>query len=198
MSRAAAGAPRVEVRSRAGLREWLAGHHAEPGSAWLVHWRTGTPHHVPLGELVSELLCWGWVDSVPRAVDDERSSHLISPRRPTSAWSAVNKAKVAEARASGAMTPAGEAAVAAAVANGMWSFLDDVERCEVPEDLAAALGDARAAWDAYPRSVRRGTLEWIKTAKAAATRERRIAGTARNAAADRRPPPFERSGPGSR
>ena len=192
MSRAAADAPRVEVRSRAELREWLAARHAEAGSVWLVHWRKGTAHHVPFGDLVSELLCWGWVDSVPRAVDAERSAHLISPRRPGSAWSAVNKAKVAEARASGAMTPAGEAAVAAAVASGTWTFLDDVERCEVPEDLAAALGGARAAWDAFPRSVRRGTLEWIKTAKGARTRARRVEGTARNAAAGRRPPPFER------
>ncbi|MEL6888831.1 MAG: hypothetical protein AAFO86_08985 [Pseudomonadota bacterium] len=85
---------------------------------------------------MEELLCWGWVDSVTRRVDHERSSYRISPRNPNSAWSAVNKAKVAAARASGAMTPAGEALIAAAKANGMWHFLDDVERLEVPDDLA--------------------------------------------------------------
>ena len=192
MSRAAEDAPRVEVCSRAELRDWLAANHAGSGSVWLVHRRKGTALHVPFGDLVSELLCWGWVDSVPRKVDGTRSSHLISPRRAGSAWSAVNKAKVAEARREGAMTPAGEAAVAAAEATGMWSFLDDVERLDLPEDLAVALGEARAAWDAYPRSVRRGVLEWIKTAKTEATRAGRIAGTAANAVAGRRPPPFER------
>ena len=96
----------------------------------------------------------------------------ISPRSPRSAWSGVNKAHAGAARAEGRMTPAGEAAIAAAQANGMWSFLDDVERLEVPDDLAQALGPARAAWDAYPDTVKRGTLEWIKTARRAPTRER--------------------------
>ncbi len=192
MSRAAQDAPRVEVRSRAGLRAWLAENHADAGSVWLVHWRKGTPHHVPFGDLVSELMCWGWVDSVPRAVDGERSSHLISPRRAGSAWSAVNKAKVAEARRAGAMTAAGEAAVARAVANGTWTFLDEVERCEVPGDLAAALGAHRGAWDALPRGVRRGTLEWLKMAKRAETRAGRVAAIAGRLAAGARPPP----GPG--
>ncbi len=141
---------------------------------------------------MSELLCWGWVDSVPRKVDTERSSHLISPRRAGSAWSGVNKAKVAEARRAGAMTAAGEAAVARAVANGMWTFLDDVERLEVPEDLAAALEAHRGAWDALPPGLRRGTLEWLKTARRARTRADRIHGIAGRLAAGARPPP----GPG--
>jgi len=70
--------------------------------------------------------------------------HLISPRRETSAWSAVNKEIVARMREAGRMQPAGEARIAAALANGMWTFLDDVERLEVPDDLGAALGPDRA------------------------------------------------------
>lgn len=59
------------------------------------------------------------------------------------------------------MTPAGEALIAAAQRNGMWCFLDDVERLEVPADLGAALytADLRTAWEAYPRSVKPGTDE---------------------------------------
>ena len=72
---------------------------------------------------------------------------MIAPQNPKSAWSAVNKDKVAAARASGAMTPAGEALIAAAKSNGMWEFLDDIERLEVPDDLAAALGDLRQVWN---------------------------------------------------
>jgi hypothetical protein len=52
----------------------------------------------------------------------------------------------------------------------MWTFLDDVERLEVPGDLGEALGELREVWEGWPRSVRRGTLEWIKTAKTAPTR----------------------------
>ena len=148
---------------------------------------------MPYEPQVEELLCWGWIDSVTRALDADRSMILIAPRRVTSAWSAINKAHVDRARASGAMTPAGEAKVAAAVANGQWTFLDDVERLEMPPDLAAALeSGGRAAWDAYPRSVKRGCLEWIKTAKTASTRASRIAEVAKDAASGLRPRLFRR------
>ncbi len=184
----------VEVRSRADLRRWLAAQHAASPSAWLVTFKKHHPDHLAFGEAVEELLCWGWVDSAVRGVDADRMRHLITPRASGSAWSAVNKAKVERARSRGAMTPAGEAAIRAAMENGMWSFLDDVERLEVPGDLAAALSEAgaRAMWDGWPRSVRRGTLEWIKTARRAATRSGRIAETAAAASEGRRPKPFMR------
>ncbi|MEO0357561.1 MAG: YdeI/OmpD-associated family protein, partial [Pseudomonadota bacterium] len=116
----------------------------------------------------------------------------ISPRNPRSAWSAVNKAKVAENRAAGLIMPAGEAAIDRAVANGMWVFLDDVERLELADDMVAALGSLRQNWDAYPKSVKRGTLEWIKTAKRAPTRAARIDDVVQSLAAGLRPSPNRR------
>jgi uncharacterized protein YdeI (YjbR/CyaY-like superfamily) len=189
---AAVDAPVVTVASRAELRAWLEAHHARPGPVWLATWKKPHPDHVPYPEVVEELLCWGWVDSVPRRIDEDRGSVLIAPRNPASAWSAINKAHVARARASGAMTPAGEAKVAAAMANGQWAFLDDVERLEVPPDLAEALGDLRPGWDAWPRSIRRGTLEWLKTAKTEPTRRKRIADITESLSAGLRPSPFRR------
>jgi uncharacterized protein YdeI (YjbR/CyaY-like superfamily) len=118
---------------------------------------------------------------------------LISPRKITSAWSALNKAHVARAIESGAMTDAGYAKIVAAQTNGMWTFLDDVERLEVPADLTDALSanpPAATVWEEFPRSVKRGTLEWIKQAKRPETRARRIVDTAENAKHGNRPPPF--------
>ncbi|MGR3436458.1 MAG: YdeI/OmpD-associated family protein [Shimia sp.] len=182
----------VEVRDLGELRAWLAGNHERPGGLWLIYWKAHTPHALRYGDIVSELLCWGWVDSTPRKVDADRTGLRIAPRNAASAWSAVNKAKVAEMRAAGRMTPAGEAAIATAQANGMWDFLDDVDRLEVPDDLAAALGALRPTWDAFPPSVRRGTLEWIKTAKRAHTRATRIEAVREDAAHDLRPRIFRR------
>ena len=227
--------PRVEVRSRHELRGWLSENHAAAGSVWLVTHRKPSPHHLPWPEIVRELICWGWVDSLPRKLDEGRTMLRISPRGPKSAWSGVNKRHAKAARAEGRMTPAGEAAIEAAKTNGMWTFLDDVERLEVPDDLAAALrsarndngesaldggsggggtargdegapgggsgarartarrdGAARDGWDAYPDSVKRGALEWIKQAATAPTRARRVAEAARAAAAGERPAPFAR------
>ena len=177
----AAERPVVDIRSREDWRDWLAAHHADTGSVWLVRWKKHTPHYTDHMDLVEEALCWGWVDSAVRKRDADSSLLLFSPRNPRSAWSAVNRRLVARAEASGAMTDAGRALIAAARANGMWDFLDDVERLEVPPDLAdafAALPPAAREWDGFPPSTRRGILEWIKTAKRAETRAARIATTA--------------------
>ncbi|MCX7643808.1 MAG: YdeI/OmpD-associated family protein [Rhodobacteraceae bacterium] len=186
-------APRIEVRSRAELRAFLAAHHATGVTCWLVTWRRHRPEHLAYSEIVEELLCWGWIDSLPRALDADRTMLMIAPRRDGSAWSAANKAHAERAIVSGAMTPAGLARIEAAKANGRWTFLDDVERLEVPADLATAFTvGARAVWDAFPRSIQRAALEWLKTAKGADTRASRVAEIAGSAAAGLRPRPFRR------
>lgn len=170
----AADAPHVTVGSLDELHAWLAENHASSGSVWLVTFKKPHPAQIAWGDVVAELLCWGWVDSAVRGIDETRYKHLISPRKETSAWSAVNKDIVARMRAEGRMQPAGDAKIAAAVANGMWHFLDDVEALVVPEDLAKALGPQRATWDGWSKSIRRAWLEKIKTAKTDATRAKRI------------------------
>jgi uncharacterized protein YdeI (YjbR/CyaY-like superfamily) len=80
------------------------------------------------------------------------------------------------------MTPAGLAKIEAAQADGSWALLDSVDRLEVPDDLAAAFDqypDARAYFEAFPRSARHMILGWIATAKRSETRAKRIAETAR-------------------
>jgi uncharacterized protein YdeI (YjbR/CyaY-like superfamily) len=189
---AAADAPILTIRSRAALRAWLAENHSSAPSQWLASYKRHHPDYLPYEAQVEELLCWGWIDSVTRALDSDRSMIRVAPRNPKSAWSAINKAHVARARESGAMTAAGEAKIAAAIANGMWDFLNDVDALIAPADLLAALGDARAVYDAYPKSVKRGTLEWIKTAKTAPTRAARIGDVVQSAGQGLRPKPFRR------
>ena len=154
-------APILTVRSRAELRGWLAVHQGDPGPVWLACFRPHHSDHFSPDASTEELLCWGWINGLPRALDADRSMILIAPRKPGSAWSAVNKALVEKARASGSMTSAGEAKIAAARSNGMWTFLDDVEALIDPPDLSLALASAEAArfWSAQPRSIRRGALE---------------------------------------
>jgi uncharacterized protein YdeI (YjbR/CyaY-like superfamily) len=193
MPRAAEDAPILTIRTRAELRDWLAAHHSDPGPVWLATYKRHHPDYLAYEPQVEELLCWGWIDSVTRALDADRSMILIAPRNPKSAWSAINKAHVDRAIASGAMTSAGMAKVDVAKANGQWDFLNDVDALIAPDDLLAALGPAeRAFWDATPKSVRRGTLEWIKTAKTPETRAKRIADVAESAAQGLRPSPFRR------
>jgi len=188
--------PQIEVPSRAPLRSWLKAHHATSRSVWLVTWKKAhLDRHVPYDAIVEEALCFGWVDSLPRRLDAERSMLLLSPRRPGSAWSAANKARIERLAAAGLLHRAGLAAVRAEQSDGSWTFLDDVQRLDVPADLAAALAarpGAAGHFDRFPRSVRRGILEWIKQARRPETRAKRIEETARLAAENRRANQFER------
>ncbi|NND21641.1 MAG: hypothetical protein HKO14_06090, partial [Silicimonas sp.] len=113
---AAAEAGHIEARTLDDLRDWLARHHDSAGSVWLVTFKKAHPDYLLFGDVVEELMCWGWVDSSVRRVDEMRMKHLISPRKETSAWSAVNKAIIRRMRETGRMQPAGEAKVAAAKA----------------------------------------------------------------------------------
>ncbi|MFB2584837.1 YdeI/OmpD-associated family protein [Herbiconiux liukaitaii] len=181
---------RFHAETRAEWREWLVENHRTEPSVWLVSWKkaTGRPA-VSYDDAVSEALAVGWVDSKPQKLDDERTMLYFTPRKPTSAWSRPNKLRVEALRRDGLMLPAGEEAISAAVANGAWSLLDEVEDLIVPADLADAFDafpHARSNWEAFPRSARRGILEWIVQAKRPETRERRVQETARLAEVNER------------
>ena len=180
----------VEVASLAEWDAWLAKHHEKHATIWLVlPKKVGKQHTFPFVEVVKTALCYGWVDSVPGKVDDLRYKVRFSPRNPKSNWSAVNKEFVAELRADGRMKPAGEALVTYAKANGQWDALNDVDALVVQPDLAEAFAKtpgSKAQWDAFPRSVKRGQLEQIYTAKRAETRAKRIRLVVENAAEGRR------------
>lgn len=176
---------RVEIANRAELRQWLADNHGQTASVWLVTWKKGDPRHLTYNDIVEEALCFGWVDSLPRKLDAARSMLLLSPRRPGSAWSRHNKDRVARLVRDGLMTSSGLAKIKAAKRSGAWTKLDAVETLTVPADLVAALhglSPAEAHWEGFPRSVKRGILEWIEQAKRPETRAKRIAETAARAA----------------
>jgi len=177
--------PRLHPETRAAWRAWLRAHHRDAPGCWLVTWKkeTGKPR-VEYGDAVEELICFGWVDSKVARLDARRSMLLCTPRRPGSAWSRPNKERVERLLGAGLMAAAGIAAVEAAKASGRWSALDAVEDLVVPPDLAArldALPPARANWEAFPRSVRRGILEWLLQARRPETRARRVEETAASA-----------------
>jgi uncharacterized protein YdeI (YjbR/CyaY-like superfamily) len=171
-------------------RRWLEAHHARPEGVWLVTWKkaTGKPH-IEYGAAVEEAICFGWIDSTVNKLDAERSMLWFAPRRPRTGWSRANKERVARLLAGGRLHPAGMARIEQAKQDGSWSALDAVEDLQVPPDLRDALAaypHAAANFERFPRSAKRGILEWIQVAKRPETRAARIAETARLADADQR------------
>jgi uncharacterized protein YdeI (YjbR/CyaY-like superfamily) len=172
------GLPIFHAETREQWRAWLAANHEAARGVWLCSWKphTGRPA-CPYPEAVEEALCFGWIDSTVNTLDDDRALQLMTPRKPKSSWTRLNRQRVAAMEAAGLMTDAGRRAVEVAKANGWWTLMDAVEDLLEPDELAAALdadGAARAAWDGFPPSARKQMLWWVISAAKPETRSRRI------------------------
>lgn len=163
-------------------RNWLAQNGSAMSSVWLIIYHKGSDvPSITYPEAVDDALCFGWVDSTPNKRDHESYYQLFAKRNPKSNWSKVNKEKVARLIKEKKMTAAGFDMIAIAQSNGTWTALDEVEKLVIPQDLKLALEACEPAevnFNAFPRSVKRGILEWIFNAKKPATREKRIKETA--------------------
>ena len=182
---AGADLPRVRARTRGDWRRWLERHHDSAGSIWLVIPKKTSGAKLSYDDVVEEGLCFGWVDSRTRPLDDDHYMLLFSPRKPKSGWSRTNKERVARLIKNGQMCAPGLAKIEAAKRDGSWSSLDAIENLEVPPDLAAALAaNARADehFGAFTRSAKKVILLWIAGAKRPETRARRVEETVRLAA----------------
>ncbi|MCU0432693.1 MAG: YdeI/OmpD-associated family protein [Bacteroidia bacterium] len=175
------GYPALHFKSAAEWRKWLEKNHAKEGGLFLIIYKkeSGVPS-VYYSEAVDEAICFGWIDSKINKRDDKSFYQYFTQRKPKSNWSKVNKAKVARLLKENKMAPAGLAMIELAKKTGTWTALDQVEELELPADLAAALSKnkkAKTYFDAFPRSAKRGILEWIMNAKREETRQKRVSET---------------------
>ena len=189
--------------SPADFRSWLEAHH-ETEKELLVGFHkkgTGKPS-ITWPESVDEALCFGWIDGVRRRLNAGAYTIRFTPRRPTSIWSAVNVARVAELTRRRRMKPAGARAFAARTPErtGVYSF----ERNEAAkltnsqENALLANRKAAAFFDAQPPWYRRTATHWVVSAKREETRERRLRQLIADSAAGRRIGPLRRPGQASK
>ena len=158
---------------------WLEAHGEESDRLWvrMAKKHTGIAS-LDWAAAVDVALCFGWIDGRSRRVDDEWFVQSFTPRRPGSIWSKVNRQKVERLTAAGRMRPGGLAEVERAKADGRWdAAYDGMANASVPDDLAAALGQAglTGAFDALDARNRYAILHRVQTAKKPETRARRIA-----------------------
>ena len=178
------------MHSRVEWRHWLESNHLRSEGVWLITFKKSCSQaYLSYNDMVEEALCFGWIDSMPRKLDEQRTMLWFAPRQAKTGWSKPNKERIERMQADGTMTPAGLAKIEAAKQDGSWTLLDTVEQLTIPDDLAAEFllhpGSAQN-FEAFPRSVKRGILEWIIQAKTLATRTKRIQETARLAAINQR------------
>jgi uncharacterized protein YdeI (YjbR/CyaY-like superfamily) len=143
---------------------------------WLVSYKAATGKaRLGYEESIPDALCYGWIDSLNKPLDDERTGLLFTPRKAGSGWSRTNKVRIARLMKDGRMQPAGLVKIAAAKRDGSWTLLDSVEAMQVPDDLRRALGAAgMRKFDALTPGRKKEHLRMLVTAKRPETRAKRI------------------------
>jgi len=169
---------KVTPKSREAWRAWLDKNHAASQGIWLVFAKkhTGLPS-LSYEDAVQEALCFGWIDSLMKSIDDRFHMQMFTPRKPKSAWSVTNKARLAKLMRAGVMTPAGLAAVKLAKKSGSWDTYAVVDALTIPPELQRAFEanpEAKKNWPSYTPSAQRSFLHMINGAKRPETREKRV------------------------
>ena len=163
----------LDMRTRERWRQWLARHHASSAGAWLVRHKQHTGvESMPYEDLVREALCFGWVDSLVKRLDNDRYAIKVTPRKPTSKWSDINRTRWKELEAAGRLTAPG---LASAPTTNRYAPHPPIPR--LPAYIARAFKANLKAWQhfqALAPTYRRDFVVWIHTAKLAETRDKRI------------------------
>jgi uncharacterized protein YdeI (YjbR/CyaY-like superfamily) len=175
-------------------RKWLEKNHAKKQSIWLIYYKkaSGVPT-ISWSDAVDEALCFGWIDSTKKPMDEERSIQYFTKRKAGSTWSKINKTKVQKLMEEGSMAPAGLKSIETAKQNGSWSLLDEVEELTIPNDLEKAFkthAGSKAYFLSLSKSVKKMMLQWVVLAKRPETRQKRIDEIAELAAQNLKPKQF--------
>ena len=164
----------LDARTPERWREWLADHHNSESEVWLVfHKRLSGQPSIAYQDAVDEALCFGWVDSLIKRLDDARYARKFTPRKPDSKWSTSNRKRYAQLKASGRLMPAG-------LNRPPTNRSGDAPRpspSQVPQYIQEALRSCPAAWNCFKAlapSSRRMYIGWIDSAKHPETRMRRM------------------------
>ncbi|MCU7729856.1 YdeI/OmpD-associated family protein [Actinoplanes sp. KI2] len=177
----------------ADLRAWFEAHHDSAAELFVGYWkkgsgRTGVTHP----EAIEQALCFGWIDSVARSLDEQRYRVRFTPRRKGSVWSSVNIAKITELTGRGLMTPAGVRAFELRKVDQAPAYSYEQDGSFDPEQIARFQADAKA-WEWFcgqSAYYRRAATHWVISAKRPETRERRLAQLIADSAAGTRVPPL--------
>ncbi len=169
-------------------RAWLEKNHETSAGIYLIFYKVSSDKEsMRWEEAVKVALCFGWIDSTVKKLDDERRRQYFCPRKPKSVWSKLNKSYIVELIAEGKMHESGSRKMIAAIKDGSWTALDDVENGIIPKELQTAFEANPTAYENYQNfspSYRKSYLYWLNQAKRETTREKRIAEIIRLCAAN--------------
>jgi uncharacterized protein YdeI (YjbR/CyaY-like superfamily) len=179
------------AKDRKAWRNWLEKNHAKSAGVWLIYYKksSGKPR-LEYNDAVEEALCFGWIDSTIRPINEERYMQRFTPRKPKSGWSGLNKQRIKKMTEQGFMAAAGLEKIELAKKDGSWESLDHIDAIQLPDDFAKALSKnkkAKTNFDNFPLFARKQFLYRINSSKRPQTRKERIKLLVKMAAANRKP-----------
>lgn len=170
--------PLLYFKNHTEWRNWLHENHATFTAVELVFYKVGSEFEsMRWEEAVKVAICYGWIDSTVRKIDEHSRKQLFTHRKDKSVWSKVNKDYIENLIASNLMHESGLKKIEMAKQNGSWESLDAVENLEIPEDLQAEFNKNKIAFENYSnfsKSYKKSYLYWLNQAKRVETRQNRI------------------------
>jgi uncharacterized protein YdeI (YjbR/CyaY-like superfamily) len=175
---------KLYISNRKEWRRWLKENHSIAKEVWLIYYKKHTSKlRIPYDDAVEEALCFGWIDSTVKRIDDEKYCQKFTPRNLKSIWSEHNKKRVTKMIKQGKMTKHGMEKVKAAKKNGEWyKTAEAVKEFRMPAELSKLLSANNKASDFFNElspSNKKLYIGWIASAKKVETRKKR-AGEALN------------------
>lgn len=168
----------IYMKDRQTWRNWLEQNHSLSSGIWVVYdKKKDGKQPLSYDDLVEEVLCFGWIDSLPRARNQTQTSHYVCPRKPKSPWSRLNKQRIEKLIDTNLMRESGMKLIQQAQQDGSWSVYDPVVNMEVPDDLEKALSSnkqAKTHFYAFTPSVLKPLIWHVMCAKRPETRAKRI------------------------
>ena len=182
-------------KTRGDWRKWLKKNHSTSPGIWMIYYKRETgKRKFNMADAVEEALCFGWIDSIAKKLDSERTMQKFTPRKPKSVWSKINKQRIEKLIEQKLMTPAGMIKIEEARKNGSWDTLNSsdfhAENNSLPGELLKAFSKSKKSLEnfkAFPPGYRKRFLFWIDSAKTPETKAARIKQTLLMAAANKKP-----------
>jgi uncharacterized protein YdeI (YjbR/CyaY-like superfamily) len=171
---------RLYVTNRDEWRSWLKENHNFKKEVWVLHYKKHTGKtSIPYDDAVEEALCFGWIDSIIKKIDDEKFVRKFTPRKRRSSWSELNKKRARKMIKEGKMTEAGMEKIAEAKKSGEWFKPASIRKeLIIPSYIKEELAKNRKAlefFNSLAKSYKRNLVMWIMSAKKEETRKKRLA-----------------------
>jgi len=168
----------IYFKNRKEWRKWLLENHNLSKGIYLIFYKIDSGKEgMRWEEAVQEALCFGWIDSTVKKIDNERRKQRFTPRRSKSGWSKLNKKYIENLILNKLMHKSGLEKIKIAKKDGSWASRDDIENLIIPNDLKKKFDKNKIAFNnfqAFSRTYKKAYLYWLYSAKREETKNKRV------------------------